>query len=712
MYDDVQALEHHVSSFDRSKLQSGDVINAQGARDSARIVRITVCMSAVIYFLLYLAPFVVAQTDPSAVTAHRLEADWYAVLSEHAVLAVVLVLLLLALIAGLAYSMTNSLRLAAANARLESIIDASDMGAWEWHVPSGRMLVDERWASMVGYQRDDIERDIGAWNRLLHPDDVKRFHEAFQRHINGHDDRYQLEVRLLHRDGHWVWIHGVGQVVKWGRDGQPLLMRGTHTDITREKARSDQIDFIDRRDRVLLLLANLNEDRSEHDFAQAALQRLEDLTGSCVSFLHFVNEDLGEVELIAWSRRTEERYCKVVDFASHYRLSEAGIWADGVHTRSPVVVNDYAQAEKRKGLPEGHSDMRRFISVPLTDFGSVVLLIGVGNKPENYVDRDVETVQLFANEIWRLIQRERNQTSLKQASMVFDYAREGIIVTDAENRIVDVNPAFERMSGYTRNDVLGADPRLFRSGRHGPSFYREMWENIRCDDVWEGEIWNRRRNGDVYPQHLNISVIRDSAGNIVNHIALFSDISLQKKQQDELQRLVHYDPLTGLPNRVLCIDRLQQAMAQAARHRRKLALAFMDLDGFKEVNDAHGHDMGDEVLIEIAGRLKAELRAEDTIARLGGDEFVAIFSDFDQLAVVQPLFERLLIAASTPLVIRGVTVQVSVSIGVSLYPRDSNYELQPEQLVREADQAMYRAKNSGKNQLAFFVDPARAARIP
>jgi len=651
-------------------------------------------------------PSAVATTEPSAATQRALASDLSARLAEHAALLTVSALLLLAIALGVAYSTITTLRLAATTARLKSIMDASDMGTWEWHVPSGRIRVDQRWASMVGYAVDEIERDIGAWNRLLHPDDVKRFDEAFQRHVDGHDDRYQVEVRLLHRDGHWVWIHDVGQVVDWGRDGQPLLMRGTHMDITSEKARSDQIDFIARRDRVLLLLSNLSEDRSEHDFAQAALQRLEDLTGSRISFLHFVNEDSQEVELIAWSRRTEELYCKVADLATHYPLSRAGIWAEGVRTRSPVVVNDYSQAERRKGLPEGHSDMLRFVSIPLTKFRAVVMVIGVGNKAEDYDDRDVETVQLFANEILRLIQRGRNQASLKQASMVFDYAREGIIVTDSANMIVDVNPAFERISGYARSEVLGADPRMFRSGRQDASFYRDMWEDISRHGMWEGEIWNRRKNGDVYPQHLNLSVIRDSAGNVLNHIALFSDISLQKKQQDELQRLVHYDALTGLPNRILCIDRLQQAMAQVARHQRKLAVAFMDLDGFKEVNDDYGHDMGDEVLIEIAGRLKAVLRAEDTIARLGGDEFVAIFSDFDHLAVVEPLLDRLLAAASTPFVIRNVTIQVSASIGVSLYPRDNNHHLQPEQLVREADQAMYRAKNSGKNRLAFFGEPA------
>ncbi|MEQ8514589.1 MAG: diguanylate cyclase, partial [Chromatocurvus sp.] len=596
-------------------------------------------------------------------------------MAEHSSLVLVAGLVALALVLGISVAGVAIQRLAASTARLQSIIDAAEFGTWEWHISSGRIRVDERWASMIGYRRDDIENDIESWNRLLHPDDVKRFDEAYQRHIDGHDDRYEVELRLHHRDGHWVWIHDVGQVVEWGLDGQPLLMRGTHADITREKERAEQIAFISRRDRVLLLLSAISEGRSERDFAQSCLQRLEELTDSTISFLHFVNEDSAEVQLVAWSRRTEERYCHVVDLNSHYPLSEAGIWAASVRARRPSIVNDYLQEKNRHGLPEGHAEIQRFISVPLVDLGEVVMLVGVGNKQTDYVDRDVETVQLFANEMWRLIQRGRNHASLEQASMVYDYASEGIIVTDAGNRIIDVNPAFERISGYTRKEVLGEDPRMFNSGRQSALFYREMWDDINGAGLWEGEIWNRRKNGDVYPQHLNVSVIRDAGGNILNHIALFSDISLQKKQQDELERLVHHDPLTGLPNRVLFIDRLQQAMAQATRHRRRLAVAFMDLDGFKEVNDVHGHAAGDDLLIEIAARLKSVLRTEDTIARLGGDEFVAILSDFDQLSAVQPLFERLLAAASTPLVVNNVTVQVSVSIGVSLFPSDDNVDL-------------------------------------
>lgn len=332
------------------------------------------------------------------------------------------------------------------------------MGTWEWHIPSGRILVDERWVSMVGCREEEIERDIAVWTRLLHPDDVRRFDEAYRRHVDGHDERYQVEVRLRHRDGHWVWVHDVGQVVDWGPDGQPLLMRGTHSDISRDKERSEQIALVSRRDRVLLLLSTISEDRSEHAFAQAALQRLEELTDSDIAFLHFIHEDRQEIELFAWSPRTQQRGLHPVDSASRYPLSEAGLWAEGVRTRRP--------------------------------------------------------------------------------DMVYDYAREGIIVSDARNRIVDVNPAFESISGYAREEVLGKDPSIFNSGRQTAMFYREMWQRINEDGVWEGEIWNRRRNGEVYPQHLNVSVTRDAAGNILNHIALFSGISLQKKQQDELERLV------------------------------------------------------------------------------------------------------------------------------------------------------------------------------
>jgi diguanylate cyclase (GGDEF)-like protein/PAS domain S-box-containing protein len=633
--------------------------------------------------------------------------DWTGFPADYPTVALVIGALLLAILAGGVWALFLSVRLAASTARLRSILDAADVGTWEWHIPSGRIRVDDRWADMVGYRREEIEQDITTWNALLHPDDVKRFDEAYQRHIDGHDDHYRVVVRLRHRDGHWVWIDDTGQVVERSPSGQPLLMRGTHKDITDEHRRNEQLAFVGRRDTILLLLAKIAEGKSEHDFAQAALQRLEELTDSSISFLHFVSEERQEVELIAWSRRTEDRYCDVVDFERHYPLSSAGIWADSVRSRSAQIVNDYAAASGRKGLPSGHASMQRFISVPLVDFGRTVMLIGVGNKASDYVARDVETVQLFANEIWRLIQRSRNQRSLQQASMVFEYAREGIIVTDGENRIVDVNPAFERISGYTREEVLGEDPRMFSSGRQSAEFYGRMWQQIRSEGVWEGEIWNRRKNGDVYPEHLNLSVIRDAAGNICNHIALFSDISLQKRQQDALQRLVHFDALTGLPNRVLLIDRLQQAMAQSRRHGHKLAVAFLDLDGFKAINDEHGHAVGDEMLVEVAARLKNALRADDTIARLGGDEFVAILTDFDDLAAMQPLFDRLLAAAAEPVVVGGVTVQASASIGVTVFPEVDGDGSQPEQLVRQADQAMYRAKNSGKNRLAFFsaADP-------
>lgn len=662
-----------------------------------------VVVSALLMLLLLSLPALPAEETPLVALPFS-GGQLSSFFAEHTLVMTVSTLLLLATFSGMVFGLSSRVGLAASGARLKSMMQASDIGTWEWHVPSGRIRVDQQWASMLGYRSEEFQRDITAWRRLLHPEDVPRFDEAINRHISGHDDRYEVELRLQHSDGRWVWGRDVGRVVSWGRDGQPLLMHGTHIDISAEKERSEQLDFIARRDRSLLLLSNVCEDRSEHDFAQMALQWLEELTGSSISFLHFVDEDRQDVQLIAWSRRTHERYCKVADCPTHYPLAKAGIWAESVATRTPILINDYAQAVRRKGLPDGHADIQRFVTVPVIDFSAVVMLIGVGNKQADYVDRDVESAQLFAIEIWRLIQRGRNEASLQQASMVFDYAREGIIVTDARNRIVDVNPAFERISGYEKSEVLGADPRMFRSGRQDETFYHDMWERLGRDDLWEGEIWNRRKNGDVYPQHLNVSVIRDGAGDVLNHIALFSDITLLKKQQDALQRLVHYDPLTGLPNRVLYIDRLQQAMARVTRHHRQLAVAFMDLDGFKEVNDVYGHDVGDEVLIEIAARLKAALRVEDTVARLGGDEFVAILSDFEHLAVVEPLFDRLLVAASTPLLIGDVSIRVSVSIGVSLFPRDDNLNLEPEQLVREADQAMYQAKNSGKNRLAFFSD--------
>ncbi len=296
--------------------------------------------------------------------------------------------------------------------------------------------------------------------------------------------------------------------------------------------------------------------------------------------------------------------------------------------------------------------------------------------------------------------RKRAEAKLHLAANVFTHAREGITVTAADGTIIDVNDAFTRITGYSREEVLGHNPRILKSGRQGRGFYAAMWRDLTEQGHWYGEIWNRRKDGEVYAEMLTISAVRDEEGQTRQYVALFSDITPLKEHQTQLERIAHYDALTSLPNRVLLSDRLHQAMAQTLRRGQRLAVAYLDLDGFKAVNDSHGHDAGDQLLMLVAGRLKQALREGDTLARLGGDEFVAVLGDLADIESCVPMLTRLLAAAAQPADIDGAALQVSASLGVTFYPQAE--EVDADLLLRQADQAMYQAKLAGKNRYHVF----------
>ena len=296
-------------------------------------------------------------------------------------------------------------------------------------------------------------------------------------------------------------------------------------------------------------------------------------------------------------------------------------------------------------------------------------------------------------------ERKQTQAKLLLAASVFGHAGEGIIITDVQGTMVDVNDAFTRITGYLREDAIGQNPRMLKSGRQDTAFYEALWRGLTEQGHWSGEIWNRRKNGEVYAELITISAVRDGQGNTQHYVALFSDITAIKAHQSQLEHIAHFDALTNLPNRVLLADRLQQAMAQAQRRRQQLAVAYLDLDGFKAVNDQHGHQTGDQMLITLAQRMKEVLREGDTLARMGGDEFVAVLIDLQDTQASVPLLNRLLAAAAEP-VQAGESLQVSASLGVTFYPQA--HDIDADQLLRQADQAMYQAKLAGKNRYHLF----------
>ena len=355
--------------------------------------------------------------------------------------------------------------------------------------------------------------------------------------------------------------------------------------------------------------------------------------------------------------------------------------------------------------PELHADATRVMSDMLAGHGTVC------NVPLQCADGQRIAVETrVVHGMWNgapalfgisqdISERVAAEAHQRLAASVFNSADEGIMITDTHGNIIDVNDAFTAITGYERADVLGKSPSLLKSGSQSSEYYAEMWRALKAEGYWRGEIQNRTKAGNFYAEQLTITAVRDEAGRTTHFVGMFSDITVAKEQQHRLRRMAHYDSLTQLPNRVLLADRLSQAMAQAQRDNRLLAICYLDLDGFKPVNDKFGHDVGDQLLREVALRLRDCVRGTDTVARLGGDEFSLLLGNLESVVEVEHGLERTLMALSRPFTISGHSISVSGSIGVTLYPTD---DADGETLLRHADQAMYEAKQSGRNGYALF----------
>ncbi|HEY6897718.1 MAG TPA: EAL domain-containing protein [Rhodocyclaceae bacterium] len=291
---------------------------------------------------------------------------------------------------------------------------------------------------------------------------------------------------------------------------------------------------------------------------------------------------------------------------------------------------------------------------------------------------------------------------LKWVTQAFANSQNGIVITDADGLVVDVNPTFCAITGYSREEVLGRNPRILHSGLHDDAFYASMWHSLTEEGTWQGEVCNRRKDGEIVVELLSIHAVKDTAGRTTHYVGNFSNLTHFKTYQAQLEQMAHFDALTQLPNRVLLRDRIRQSIAWVQRQGTLTAVCYLDLDDFKPINDRYGHQVGDQVLIEIAERIKSAIREGDTVARIGGDEFVALLNDVDSVEEVAQILGRLQTIVGTPLKATD-DHGVSVSIGVTLYPIDS---CDPDQLLHHADQAMYLAKQGGKGAWHIY-DPGQ-----
>jgi diguanylate cyclase (GGDEF)-like protein/PAS domain S-box-containing protein len=343
-------------------------------------------------------------------------------------------------------------------------------------------------------------------------------------------------------------------------------------------------------------------------------------------------------------------------------------------------------------------------SVPFKDdVGEVRGSLAVYRREPGLPTRsELELIEEFARIAALAEQRVRVAEALRQAAAVFENTHDGVVITDTTPAIVAVNKAYCAITGYSAGQLVGNNPSLLKSGRHDRSFYSALWAELASSGHWQGELWNRRASGEIYPQWVTLSVVRDDAGQPSHYVGVCTDITQAKRSEVQLERLAHYDALTGLPNRLLAQSRLAHAVERAARQQAMLAVIFIDLDHFKTVNDSLGHPVGDELLSAFAARAQARLRAQDTLARLGGDEFLLILENVgapqDPASVAQALLDTLKLPFTLG---NGLELFVSASMGIALYPQDGR---DVDSLIQHADSAMYQAKTQGRHTLRFYTD--------
>jgi diguanylate cyclase (GGDEF)-like protein/PAS domain S-box-containing protein len=425
-------------------------------------------------------------------------------------------------------------------------------------------------------------------------------------------------------------------------------------------------------------------DITDQKLAQAALRQSEELLRL---FIEHAPAALSmydrELRFLAVSRRWHESFSG----------ADREVIGRSIYEILPEIPERWKEAHRRGLAGETTIHAQDHLERP----DGTVLWLRWEVRPWRAADGSVGGIIIFSENITR---QKEAEDRLRLFASVFTHAREGIFISAPDGTILEINEAFSRITGYSREETLGQTPRLLRSGLHSKQFYDSMWQTLLDSGQWAGEIWNRSKSGEFFAEMLTISAVQDEEGNVLRYVSLFSDITRLKENERKLEHIAHYDVLTALPNRVLLADRLRQAMAQAQRRHSLVAVAYLDLDGFKAVNDRYGHAAGDQLLTVLADRMKHALREGDTLARLGGDEFVAVLLDLPDTATSMPVLSRLLDAAAETAQVGELALHVSASVGVTFYPQAE--EADADQLLRQADQAMYQAKLAGQNRFQVF----------
>ncbi len=536
--------------------------------------------------------------------------------------------------------------------RFRTIVTQVPGAVFRFHTDGKIEFISDTVAEICGRSAAELMAGtVQTWVDLIVPDDIARHHQTVLDSVNA-GQQYLIEYRITHLHGEERWV---------SESGHPEAQAGAKT-----QSVDGIITDITERKKNEMRIANLLTEQS------AILENV-------MFGVMFVRDR----KIISANRRCEELFAyesgKMIGQSTRILFpTDLDFELAGKSQYLLIAEDDYFSEERKYKRQDGS-----------------IFWCMVSGSALDPLDPNNGSIWVYADISERILAEEKLRLSAK----VLEHIADGVIVTDAAGIIVAINPAFSLITGYGDADALGKTPKILRSGREPPAFYAKLWADLAEHGFWAGEIWNRRKDGDFYLEWLTISAVRDTNGACTHYVGVFRDITQAKESQKKLDHLAHHDSLTGLPNRALFNDRLAHAMQRSAREHQQLALLFIDLDRFKNVNDSLGHHIGDELLKQVSLALIDKVRDGDTLARLGGDEFILLLENVDGQYGSTIVAEKLMSVFEQPFIVVGHELFVTCSVGISLFPSDG---VDLNMLIRNADVAMYQSKAHGRNAYRFY----------
>jgi len=534
---------------------------------------------------------------------------------------------------------------------LTACLNSANIGAWQWNIQTNKLLCSEKIAPLLGLPHGIEGTTYKYFLSAIYPADRKMVVSAIKNCIESSQD-YNIEHRIVCPDGRIRWLQEKGDVIR-DENGIAIQMLGIVIDITNRK---------------LLEQKKLS---SEHKY-----QLLFELSQDPMWIIFegkFIVANKSSADIMGYDTPAELIIAHPSELSPEYQEDGQSSFEKAENMMAIAFQNGYHHFE---WVHKSKSGKNFPVEVSLTRIPFF------------------EKEGLFC--VWRDIsERKLAEKKLHLSSRVFSGTNEGIIITDNEKKIIDVNPAFCKITGYSRDEAIGDELNFLSSGSHSPEFYASMWQKIKETGYWKGEIWNRKKSGEPYAESLSITTLLDTNQKITNYIGIFTDNTQSVEEHEKNRIMANYDLLTGLPNRSLLRDRYEQVCARSKRFNSQFALCFLDLDGFKHVNDTYGHELGDKLLIQVAERIVACVRAIDTVSRQGGDEFVLLFNNIESTQSLNDTLIRIHNSLAEPYLIDDLTIKVSASSGAVICFSESENDLDSN--LKLADKAMYKSKKAGRN---------------